>query len=102
MMPGRCFTTVPCLLRRRDSGSAAAPRARAETDLEADLIPRPDFDRLMVGDDAFRAQVFASIARRFADFERMVETLAFTALEARVAAALLRMAGPGRIAAHAG
>lgn len=85
-----CLQTFGCLVQ----GRRYTAQGVAETDLEADLIARPDFDRLMVGDAAFRAQVFASIARRFADFERMVETLAFTALEARVAAALLRMADP--------
>ncbi len=67
----------------------------AESGLTATLIPPRDFEARFLGDAAFRRSVLAAIARRFADFEHMVETLAFTALESRVAAALLRLAGDG-------
>ena len=65
----------------------------AESGLTATLIPPRDFEARFLGDAAFRRSVLAAITRRFADFEHMVETLAFTALESRVAAALLRLAG---------
>lgn len=65
----------------------------AEESLAATLIPPRDFEARFLGDAAFRRSVLGAIARRFADFEHVVETLAFTALEARVAAAVLRLAG---------
>lgn len=65
----------------------------AETELQAVMVPRPAFERLFLEDADFRGQVFGAIARRFTDFEQAIETLAFTALEGRVAAALLRLAG---------
>ena len=83
-----CLQTFGCLVE----GRRYSAQGMAETALEAELIPTPEFDRLMATDPPFRAQLFRSIARRFADFERMVEALAFTALETRVAAALLRLA----------
>jgi CRP/FNR family transcriptional regulator len=84
-----CLQTFGCLVEGRRYSAAGV----AETALEAELIPPPEFERRMTSDPAFRAQVFASIARRFADFEHMVEALAFTALAPRVARALLRLAG---------
>lgn len=86
-----CLQTFGCLVEGRRYSAEGV----AETDLEAELIPPPDFERRMTGDPEFRGQVFASIARRFADFERMVEALAFTALASRIAATLLRLAGDG-------
>jgi len=65
----------------------------AEEGLTATLIPPRDFEARFLGDAAFRRSVLGAIARRFADFEHVVETLAFTALESRVAAAVLRLAG---------
>lgn len=64
----------------------------AETEVEAVLVPKAAFEQRFLEDREFRSQVFAAIARRFTDFEQVVETLAFTALETRVAAALLRLA----------
>lgn len=82
-----CLQTFGCLVEGRRYSAEGV----AETALEAELIPPPEFERRMTADPAFRAQVFASIARRFADFEHMVEALAFTALASRVAEALLRL-----------
>lgn len=66
-----------------------------ESETAATLIPQPAFEARFLGDPEFRRRVLAAIARRFSDFEQVVETLAFTGLEARVASALLRLAGDG-------
>ena len=49
----------------------------------------------MATDAAFRARVFGAVAQRFADFERLVEDVALTGFPARLARALLRLAGEG-------
>lgn len=90
--PGEiCLQTFSCLVQHK----AYAAEGVAEEDVEALLISPQAFDRLMKEDSAFRAAVLASVAGRFSDFEHVVEALAFTGLEARVAAGLLRLAGEG-------
>lgn len=98
--PGEiCLQTFSCLV----AGAAYAAEGVADEPLEAILIPPGAFDRLMAEDEAFRTAVLASVAGRFGDFEQVVQTLAFTGLEARIAAALLRLAdGSGEVhATHA-
>jgi CRP/FNR family transcriptional regulator len=88
--PGEvCLQTFSCLVQHKPYAAEGV----AEEDLEALLIPNAEFDMLLAGDDTFRSAVLASVAERFADFENVVQMLAFTGLEARVAAALLRLAG---------
>lgn len=87
--PGEiCLQTFSCLLQ----GKKYAAEGVAEEDVEALLVPPAVFDRLMVENEPFRSAVLGSVAARFSDFEQVVETLAFTALDARVAGALLRLA----------
>ncbi len=90
--PGEiCLQTFSCLLRDLPYGAEGV----AEEAVEALIIPPPAFDALMADNPHFRAAVLASVAGRFADFEHVVETLAFTGLEARVAEAVLRLAQDG-------
>jgi len=90
--PGEvCLQTFSCLVEGRDYSA----RGVAETDLLAEIIPSADFHRAMAADEAFRARVFGAVAQRFADFERLVEDVALTGLPARLARALLRLAGSG-------
>lgn len=87
--PGEiCLQTFSCLIE----GRAYAAEGVAETDLDGLLIPPHAFDALLAQDAEFRGAVLASVAGRFGDFEQVVQTLAFTGLEARLAAALLRLA----------
>lgn len=87
--PGEiCLQTFSCLVQDK----AYAAEGVAEEDVEALIVPPAGFQRLMQDDDRFRAAVLNSVAARFADFEQVVETLAFAGLEARVAGALLRLA----------
>ena len=88
--PGEvCLQTFSCLVLQKPYAAEGV----AEEDVEALLIPPAEFDLLLAESSVFRTAVFASIAGRFADFENVVQMLAFTGLEARVAAALLRLAG---------
>lgn len=87
--PGEiCLQTFSCLLENKHYAAEGV----AEDDVEALLVAPSAFDRLMVENDAFRSAVLGSVAARFSDFEQVVETLAFTGLDARVASALLRLA----------
>lgn len=86
--PGEiCLQTFSCLVQDRPY----AAEGIAETPIEGRLIPRAAWDRLLDTDPAFRAAVMTSIASRFADYEQVVETLAFAGLEQRLAAALTRL-----------
>ncbi len=92
--PGEiCLQTFSCLVRK----TVYAAEGVAEDDVEAYLISPAAFDRLMKDNSDFRAAVLASVAGRFADFEQVVEALAFSGLEQRVAAALLRLADAGGV-----
>lgn len=87
--PGEiCLQTFSCLVQNR----TYAAEGTAEDAVEALLIPPGAFDALIREDGAFRGAVLASVATRFADFEQVVEALAFSGLETRVASGLLRLA----------
>lgn len=87
--PGEiCLQTFSCLLENKHYAAEGV----AEEEVEALLVPPRVFDQLMVESEAFRSAVLGSVAARFSDFEQVVETLAFTGLDARVASALLRLA----------
>lgn len=86
--PGEiCLQTFSCLVQDK----VYAAEGVAEEDVEALLISPAAFQRLMAEDGDFRRAVLSSVAARFADFELVVETLAFAGLETRVAGALLRL-----------
>ena len=88
-----CLQNLRCLTEHQ----AYAAEGVAETDIEAVLLAPNAFDRLMAEDAAFRAAVLVSVARRFTDFEGVVEALAFTGLPARLATALLAHADPSGV-----
>jgi CRP/FNR family transcriptional regulator len=88
--PGEiCLQTFACLVERR----AYTAEGVAEGELELEIMPAADFQRRLIDDGAFRQSVFSAIAHRFADFERLVEDVALSPLDARLARALLRLAG---------
>jgi CRP/FNR family transcriptional regulator len=84
-----CLQTFSCLVE----GAAYSAEGVVESELEAEFIPRGEFHRRMAEDAPFRESVFAAVAHRFADFEHLVEDLALSGLGARLARALLRLAG---------
>ena len=61
----------------------------AEDVVAAELIPPAAFDRRMAGDAAFRARIMGAVARRFGEFETLVERLTSVPVEARLAGVLL-------------
>lgn len=95
--PGEiCLQTFACLV----DGRRYAAEGIAESDIDALLIPAASFERRVADDAAFRAHLFAGVASRFADLEHLVEDVALTGLQARLARLLLRRAdGDGLISA---
>ena len=95
--PGEiCLQTFGCLV----NGTAYSAEGMAETDLEIDIIPVSEFQHSVAQDDAFRSRLFAAVAARFADLERLVEDVALTGFDARLARTLLRLAdADGAVAA---
>lgn len=83
-----CLQTFSCLIERRDYSAEGI----AETELIAEIIAPGDFTRRIAVDEAFRATVFRAVARRFDDFEQLVENVALTSLAGRLARILLRLA----------
>lgn len=83
-----CLQTFTCLVEGRDYSAEGV----AESDLQAQIIPIARFLERVADDDAFRQQIFAAVARRFADFEQLVENIALTGLRSRLARTLLGLA----------
>ena len=86
-----CLQTFACLT----DGRRYSAEGVAETDVEGEILPHAAFRRRLAADAAFRDEVMTAVARRFADYERLVEDVALTGFDARLARALLRLAGDG-------
>lgn len=90
--PGElCLQTFSCLAE----GVAYSAEGIAETDLSGTILPPAAFRRRLAEDAAFRDSVLAAIARRFHDFETLVEEVALSDFETRLARSLLRLAEAG-------
>lgn len=93
--PGEtCVQTTLCLLGQQVYSAEAAAR----TPLTLLIVPRGQFARLMDGAPSFRNYVFRSFGTRLADVTAVLEQVAFVRIEARLAAELLKRAGPGGVA----
>lgn len=87
--PGEvCLQTFGCLV----NGSRYSAEGVAETDLALELVTAGQFQQRVAADPAFRQQLFSAVAARFADLERLVEDVALSSVEERLARALLRLA----------
>jgi len=86
-----CLQTFSCLI----NGEPYAAEGVAETDLDGTILPVPAFEERLAGDEGFRHEVFSAVAKRFGEFERLVEDVALTGFDARLARALLRLKTPG-------
>lgn len=71
--------------------------ALAATDIRVVAIPAALFHDLMNRSAPFRAFVFRAFAARMADMTALLERVAFTRVEARLAAALLDLADGGTV-----
>ena len=84
-----CVLTTACLLAFEDYSAEGI----AETDVEAILIPRDDFDELMSISKEFRAFVFEAYSKRITDLFLVIEEIAFKRMDIRVAQKLLELSG---------
>ena len=78
---GSCIITSSCLLGRSDYNA----RGIAETPLRLLLVPAPAFAQLMLDHAPFRDFVFHLFAERIAELMQLVEEVAFTRLDQRLA-----------------
>lgn len=80
-----CVQTTLCMM----GGSSYTAEGVAETDISFVLAPGDLFRRAMGESAAFRSFVFARFAERLADMMRLLETIAFVRVDARLAASLV-------------
>ncbi|MXQ08839.1 cyclic nucleotide-binding domain-containing protein [Alphaproteobacteria bacterium GH1-50] len=83
-----CLQTFSCLVTDQPYGAEGV----AETDLDGELVPAEQFRTRMADDGAFRARVMDAVARRFVEYQQLVDDIALTGFDARLAKALLRLA----------
>lgn len=95
--PGEvCLQTLSCLI----DGKPYAAEGVAETEVAGKLTPAHAFRSRLAEDAAFRDLIMASIATRFGEYQQLVEDVALSSFDARLAKALLRLAdAQGHVAA---
>lgn len=90
-----CPLTTACLMGFEDYLAEAI----AETDIRAVAIPRTTFDTLIARSPDFRRFVFTAFSRRVTDLFRIIEDVAFSRMDIRLAHKLLELSdGRDRIA----
>ncbi|SDC50184.1 Crp/Fnr family transcriptional regulator [Ruegeria marina] len=82
-----CLQTFACLTEGRSYSAEGV----TETHTRGTLMSHAEFRRALAEDDGFRSEILHAVARRFADFEHLVEDVALTGFDARLARALLRL-----------
>ncbi len=88
--PGQsCVLTTAALMSESDYDAEGV----TETDVEAMIIPAPVFAELLGSSPVFRRFVFSSFAVRLQDLIGLVGEVAFSRLDRRLAAFLLRRGG---------
>lgn len=88
--PGEvCLQTLSCLINDEPYGAEGV----AETDVTGELISASVFHNKFAEDAVFRNQIMTSVATRFTEYQQLVEEVALTGFDARLARVLLRLAG---------
>jgi CRP/FNR family transcriptional regulator len=82
-----CALTTACLMGYEDYQAEAI----AETDVEAVAIPRATFDELIARSSEFRRFVFTAFSRRITDLFQIIEEVAFSRVDVRLAQRLLAL-----------
>jgi CRP/FNR family transcriptional regulator len=90
--PGQvCLQTFGCLMDGRDYAAEGV----VEEPLRGSIVSPGEFRRRMAEDQAFRDRILTAISTRFHDFERLVEDVALTGFDTRLARVLIRLARGG-------
>lgn len=91
-----CALTTACLMGYEEYQAEGI----AETPVRAVAMPRALFDELMANSREFRQFVFAAFSRRLTNLFRLIEEVAFSRIDVRLAQKLLELAGQrGQISA---
>ena len=86
--PGEvCLQTFTCLIEDQTYSAEGV----VEEDLQGDLIPAGQFRQVMEQDESFRNTVLTSVALRFSEYQQLIEDVALTGFDARLAKVLLRL-----------
>ena len=95
-----CLQTFTCLV----SGARYSAEAVVEADVSGEIVPADQFQMRLASDAAFRKLVFDGVAERFVQYQQLVEEVALTGFDQRLARVLLRLADPAGFVAvtHAG
>ena len=83
-----CALTTACLMGYQDYLAEAI----AETDIRAVAVPRATFDKLIARSGDFRRFVFTAFSRRVTDLFRIIEDVAFSRMDIRLAQKLIELA----------
>ncbi len=83
-----CALTTACLMGYEEYQAEGI----AETDVEAVAIPRSTFDDLISRSAEFRRFVFTAFSTRVTDLFRIIEEVAFSRIDVRLAQRLLELA----------
>jgi len=86
-----CALTTACLMGYEDYLAEAV----AETEVRAVAIPRATFDDLIARSPEFRRFVFTAFSRRVTDLFHVIEDVAFSRLDIRLAHKLLELSHGG-------
>jgi len=86
-----CVLTTACMLAHEQYSAEGI----AETEVEAVVIPRETFDRLVADSRAFREFVFTAYGRRIADLFHVIDDVAFGQIDIRLADRLLALSRGG-------
>lgn len=86
-----CLQTFACMT----DGRRYSAEGTAESDIIGEIMPHAIFRQAMSEDADFRAEILMGVAHRFADFEQLVEDVALTGFDARLARVLLKLARDG-------
>jgi CRP/FNR family transcriptional regulator, anaerobic regulatory protein len=89
-----CALTTACLMGYEEYQAEGI----AESDVEAVAVPRRTFDDLIAGSAEFRRFVFTAFSVRITNLFRVIEDVAFSRVDVRLAQRLLELGGEkGRI-----
>lgn len=82
-----CLQTFSCLV----DGTSYSAEGTAEEDISGELVPAAAFWTRIAEDAAFRREVLTSVAVRFSDYQQLIEDVALTGFDTRLARVLSRL-----------
>ena len=91
-----CLQTLSCLIKDEAYGAEGV----AETDLTGQIVLAHEFRKKLAEDAEFRDMIMLSVSSRFSEYQQLIEDVALTNFDARLAKALIRLASSkGRVKA---